>query len=232
MSRLHIFDMDGTLLRGASVEEVSRRLGCFDEANSLEQAYARGEISDAASWWDQIFRLWESASDAELERAFEESEWMEGIHEVFEDITERGERSVVMSQSPHFLVRRLEHWGAHATYATSIERGVPCRNDQMLTAEHKVEIATTIMADLGLSPMECVAYGDSTSDERLFRHLPFSVGINAAPAIRELATRTYDGNDLREAYRIGRALVDDPNRHITADSHRRRSQIREREITT
>jgi phosphoserine phosphatase len=71
-----------------------------------------------------------------------------------------------------------------------------------------VRITTLLLEELALTPADCVAYGDSTSDELLFRHLPLTVAVNAAPAIRELATRVYDGTDLRCAYELGRDLLE------------------------
>lgn len=227
MPRLHVFDFDGTLLRGASVEEISRFLGCFEQASRLERAYVRGEIADPAGWWDQTLELWTAATEDELDRAFEGLPWMEGIREVFDDISARGERSIVISQSPLFLVRRLRKWGAHATYATTVERGVPCRPEQLLRPEDKVKITTAALNELGLTLGDCVAYGDSTSDVLLFGHLPLTVAVNAAPAIRELASRAYDGPDLRGAYAVGRTLLE-----ATHPNHRRRSRSREREMTS
>lgn len=215
MSRLHVFDLDGTLLRGASVEEVSRSLGCFEAASDLEQAYVRDEITDAVAWWNRMMELWADVTEEELDRAFEAAAWMDGLSEVFSDISGRGEHSVVISQSPLFLVRRLERWGAQATYATRVERGMPCRADQLLEPEDKVTITTALLHELDLGPRDCVAYGDSTSDVLLFRHLPLTVAVNATPLIGELATRTYDGTDLWSAYAIGRALLNGdgvPNR--------------------
>jgi phosphoserine phosphatase len=231
MSRLHVFDLDGTLLRGASVEEISRSLGCLEEASELERVYARGEVTDATGWWDRMMELWAGASEDDLDRAFEAAPWMDGVREVFSDISARGERSGVISQSPLFLVRRLERWGAHATYATTVERGVPCRANQLLGPEDKIRITTSMLDDFGLAATDCVAYGDSTSDVMLFGHLPFTVAVNAAPAIRELATRAYDGTDLRGAYAMGRALLDG-NQTSSRPNHDRRSQTRERELTS
>lgn len=230
MTRLHVFDLDGTLLRGASVEEISRFLGCFEQASQLERAYVRGEIADPARWWDQMLELWTAATEDELDRAFEGLPWMEGIREVFADISTRGERSIVISQSPLFLVRRLRRWGAHATYATTVERGVPCRPEQLLSPEDKVKITTAALDEMGLTPGDCVAYGDSTSDVVLFGHLPLTVAVNATPAIRELASRAYDGPDLRGAYAIGRALLEAT--HEASRPNQRRSRSRERELTS
>lgn len=210
MTRLHVFDMDGTLLRGASVEAVSHHAGCFDEVSGLEQAYLRGEVTDDVAWWERVLALWAHLPDADIHEGFDRAPWMSGIREVFADITARGEHSVVISQSPLFLVRRLERWGAEATFATTVERGVPVTQDQMLSATDKVRITERLLDDLGLRPADCVAYGDSTSDVELFGVLENTVGVNATAALSPLAARNYRGDDLRAAYAIGRLLLGEP----------------------
>jgi phosphoserine phosphatase len=207
MSKLHVFDMDGTLLRGAAVEEISRHLGCFDEASALEQAWLRGEVPDEPLFWERVLELWAGASEEDLDAAFGAAPWMDRLEDVFVDIRARGEHSVVISQSPLFIVRRLQRWGADATFATMVEPGVPCRTEQLLTQQAKVDITRQRLSELGLSISDCVAYGDSTSDLELFQVLDRTVGVNAAPFIRELAAETYDGVDLWEAYQIGRLLL-------------------------
>lgn len=207
MSQLHVFDMDGTLLRGAATVELSRYLGHFETANAVEQAWLRGEIDDIP-FWEQILPLWAEASEEVLDRAFEAAPWIDGISEVFADIARRGEHSVVISQSPLFFVRRLERWGVEATFGTTVEPGRPCTADLLLTVQHKVDITAELLDGLGLTPADCVAYGDSTSDVLLFEWLPHSVAVNAGPAVRHLASAVYDGPDLRGAYVMGRELVD------------------------
>ncbi len=208
MAKLHVFDMDGTLLRGAAVEEISRHLGCFEPASAIEQAYLRGEIVDEPKFWDDVLELWAGATEQDLDDAFEASPWMERVPEVFADIADRGEHSVVISQSPLFIVRRLERWGAGQTFATMVEQGVPSHVDQLLTQQAKVEITMKLLAELDLSPLDCVAYGDSTSDTELFRALDHTVAVNAAPFLRESAARIYDGTDMWQAYLAGRALLE------------------------
>ncbi|PKZ64135.1 haloacid dehalogenase [Gordonia terrae] len=207
MTKLHVFDMDGTLLRGAAVEEISRYLGYFNEASALEQAWRRGEIYDEPLFWDQVFELWSNASESDLDEAFNSAPWMERLADVFADIARRGEHSVVISQSPHFIVRRLEKWGAERTFATTAERGVPCQIDQLLQPADKVEITTRLVNEYGIQVADCVAYGDSTSDVDLFRALSATVAVNAHQVALDLATETYVGTDMWEAYQIGRTLL-------------------------
>jgi phosphoserine phosphatase len=207
VTRLHIFDMDGTLLRGAASVELSRHLGCFAEADAVEQAWLRGEIGDVR-FWELVLPLWSDATDDEIDAAFERAPWIDGVREVFADIAARGEHSIVISQSPAFFVRRLIQWGAGAAYGAAVQPGEPAAAGMLLTKEDKVTIATAVMAELGLTSSDCVAYGDSTSDELLFRRLPHTVAVNGTPVILALAAVDYRGDDLREAYLAGRALLE------------------------
>ena len=207
MAKLHVFDMDGTLLRGAAVEEISRHLGCFDEASALEQAWLRGEVSDEVLFWERVLELWSAATESDFDEAFERAPWMMRVPEVFADIAARGEHSVVISQSPLFIVQRLKRWGVHTTFATTVERGVQCHINQLLQPEHKVEITVDLVSKLGLSLSDCVAYGDSTSDVELFRELHRTVAVNATAATKALAAITYEGHDMWDAYQIGRQLL-------------------------
>lgn len=78
-----------------------------------------------------------------------------------------------------------------------------------LQPEDKVLITEHVLEQWGLSPKQCVAYGDSSSDIALFRWLPNTVAVNARGPLADLAIKSYVGDDLREAYTLGRSLVDD-----------------------
>jgi phosphoserine phosphatase len=207
MTRLHVFDMDGTLLRGVATVELCRHLGSFEVANAVEEAWLRGEVSDTA-YWERVLPLWAGVSEEGIDQAFEAAPWIDGVAEVFADIAARGEHSVVISQSPLFFVRRLQRWGAGAAYGAGVEPGGRPTEDMFLTIEDKVDITDALLDDLGLTASECVAYGDSTSDGLLFEWLSNTVAVNAIPSLRCRAAAVYDGPDLREAYTAGRALLD------------------------
>ncbi|MDT7613899.1 MAG: hypothetical protein QOF00_1346 [Pseudonocardiales bacterium] len=207
MTRLHVFDMDGTLQRGAASVELARHLGTFEPADRIERAWLRGEISDIG-FWEAMLPLWADASEAEIDDAFAAAAWIGGVREVFDDITARGEYIAVISQSPHFFVRRLEAWGAHRTFGSRVVPGEPTTQDLLLTLQHKVDITLGLLDELGLREEECIAYGDSTSDTLLFDRLPHTVGINCNEVLRERASVCFDGDDLREAYSLGRSLLD------------------------
>lgn len=206
MTRLHVFDMDGTLLRGAATVELSRHLGTFEVADAVERAWNAGQLTDL-QFWEAVLPLWMDASDAEIDAAFAAAAWIEGVPEVFADIRARGEHIAVISQSPHFFVRRLEGWGAHRTFGSDVVPGRPPTTDSLLTLQDKVDITLGLLADLGLSEDDCTAYGDSRSDVLLFERLTRTVGINPTDVLRDRCAVVYEGLDLRAAYALGRDLV-------------------------
>ncbi|SFO46630.1 phosphoserine phosphatase [Pseudonocardia ammonioxydans] len=205
MTGLHVFDMDGTLLHGAASVELSRHLGTFDEASAIEAGWLRGEISDT-SFWEQMLPLWSAATESEIDAAFNNAAWINGVEDVFADIARRGEYSIVISQSPHFFVDRLRQWGAHRAYGSLVDPHMSTDRWVLLTPQHKVDITQSVLAELDVCESRCVAYGDSTSDVLLFEHLDNTVGVNCTAAVRSSATVLYDGDDIREAYALGRNL--------------------------
>lgn len=205
---LHVFDMDGTLLMGSATVEISRHIGRLAAAAEIEDAWLRGEIDDIP-FWNRALELWEGIGDEQIDAAFDAAVWIEGIREVFLDIAQRGERSIVISQSPHFFVRRLERWGVHATFGSDVCIGEQAEENSTLSAEDKVLITKRVLDAWGASTSNCIAYGDSSSDIELFRWLPNTVAVNAKQSLVDLAAASYHGNDLRKAYILGRSLVNE-----------------------
>lgn len=211
---LHVFDMDGTLLMGAATVEISRHLGRLADGMAIEEAWLRGAI-DNLDFWNRALEIWDGITEEQIDGAFEAAVWIKGIREVFRDIHDRGERSIVISQSPHFFVKRLERWGADATFGSDLRLGEELREDPTLQPKDKQVITQHVLGQWGVSAANCVAYGDSSSDIDLFRWLPNTVAVNAKGPLADLAATAYEGEDLRDAYIRGRSLVDENARAET-----------------
>lgn len=206
MSRLHLFDLDGTLIHGsAAALEISRQLGLEREIDAVERAFAAGELTPAG-FAAAACELWgPDLTEAAVEAAFQGAPWLDGIKDVWADIAARGERCAVISLSPGFFVERLLAWGADAAHGSrwpEMPFREPVDPAGILSAEAKVRIADELCEAYGLSRADCVAYGDSMSDARLFAAVPVSVAVNADHHVRDLATHAYNGRDLREAYAL------------------------------
>ncbi|MCD2191104.1 HAD family hydrolase [Actinomycetospora soli] len=211
MSALHVFDMDGTLLRATTASlEISRRLNQLDELTDLERRFATGEIT-AAEFAVEVRELWADLDPTLVADIATGAPWIGGIAEVCADITARGETSMLITMSPDFFARHLHDYGievVHGSLFPPLPFTAPIDPEAILTPADKVRLTEAERTARGLSPLACVAYGDSMSDEPLFAHLPNTVAVNADPTIEALARVAYRGEDLREAYAHGRDLLD------------------------
>jgi phosphoserine phosphatase len=205
MSKLHIFDMDGTLLKGSACLEISRHVGQIDAVTAIEERWSRGEVGHVA-FYELCLPLWEGLAEDDVEGVFRSTEWLDGIEEVWADIARRGEHSAVVTLSPQFFAARLLDWGLGSAHGALVEAGLEPVPERVLTPESKVGIALELIERLGLTAADVVAYGDSASDIPLFEHLPNTVAVNGSDSIRQVAAVAYEGSDLRGASAAGRML--------------------------
>lgn len=210
MGILHVFDMDGTLLRGSSASlQVARALGNVDDLVALETRFAAGEV-DAPGFAVAVHRMWLNLTPALVATAFAASPWLTGIREVCADIRRRGEWSAVITLSPDFFASLLLDLGFDEVAASRfppLPFTEPLDPAGILSAADKVRIVEDLRARYALSRSCCVAYGDSMSDVPLFRHLTATVAVNADEHLDGLAAASYHGRDLGEAYALARTLV-------------------------
>ncbi|MGW0626307.1 HAD family hydrolase [Streptomyces sp. NPDC002758] len=205
MTRLHLFDLDGTLLHGTSAPvEISRQLGREAETVALDQAISAGRIGPP-EYAAQVYALWADLTEAHVTSAFEGAPWLARIREVWAEIRRAGDYCAVVSLSPSFFVERLLGWGAHAAFGSrfpSIPFTEPVDPAGVLNAAAKVRIADRLCERFGVERADCVAYGDSLSDRDLFAAVPVSVAVNADSHLAGLATHSYTGRDLWDAYEL------------------------------
>jgi phosphoserine phosphatase len=207
MTRLHLFDLDGTLLhRSAAPVEISRQLGLDHEIAELERDFVTRRI-DSRIYAQRVHGLWTGLTEIHVAAAFEGAPWLRRIRDTWAEIRDRGEYCAVISLSPSFFVERLTAWGAHAAYGSlfpHVPFAEPVDPAGILTPAAKVEIADRLCARFGLTRANCVAYGDSLSDADLFGSVPISVAVNADQHVAALATHSYTGQDLWEVYELVR----------------------------
>ncbi|MGW6566979.1 HAD family hydrolase [Streptomyces sp. NPDC054975] len=205
--RLHLFDLDGTLIRGsAAAVEISRQLGLSEEIAALERGYLLDGMTPD-EFAVQAHGLWSALTAEQVTAAFEGAPWLAGIREVWADIHAEGGRCAVISLSPDFFIERLLDWGADATHGSrwpSVPFTEPIHRPGILDAAAKVRIARQLCEEYGLGLADCVAYGDSMSDAQLFAAVPVAVAVNADRHLAGLSHHAYTGGDLREAYDLVR----------------------------
>ena len=196
------------MLKGSACLEISRTVGALAETLAIEDTWSKGEISDN-EFWVRCLPLWKDLTDEQIDQAFAESQWLNGVQSVFADIKSRNEKSAVISQSPLFFVERLHAWGVNFVYGSLVTPGNSAGAERLMTSRDKLDITGRLLSELGLSHDDCIAYGDSMSDLDLFKSLPNTVAVNARKPIRELARVCYEGPSMWSGYSAGRKLLED-----------------------
>jgi phosphoserine phosphatase len=218
MTALHVFDMDGTLLRGTTAAiEISRRVGRLERLEELERAFAAEEISPPG-FAVEMRALWEELTAEVVAEVVADAPWIGGIEDVCADIAQRGEHSMLITMSPNFFAEHLGSRGIDVVRASRwppLPFAAPIDPTGILSPADKVRLTEAELTAQGLPRRACVAYGDSMSDLHLFAVLDNTVAVNADAALERAARVAYRGEDLREAYAHGRALLDASARRET-----------------
>lgn len=207
-----MFDLDGTLLRGSSASlEIARANALEARLEAAEKTFADG-LTTERDFARLIWPLFSGLHPDDVRRAFDAAPWIEDIDRTLAAIHQGGGRAMVVTLSPGFFADLLLDVGFDVVAASSFPSlgGAPAEVLEdvsgILMAADKVYAVDDEVRRLGLSRDQCIAYGDSLSDQPLFATLRRTVAVNATPALRAIAAITYDGDSLLEAWTRGRDL--------------------------
>ena len=110
--------------------------------------------------------------------------------------------------SPDFFVSHFAAYGFDAVIGSRFPP-LPFRQaldrDGALTFQDKPRLMVQLCHRLGIDPANVIAYGDSQSDVPLFEVAAISVAVNADEHVSGVASVSYDGEDLYDAYQEGLA---------------------------
>jgi phosphoserine phosphatase len=210
-SVLHVFDMDGTLLPGTTASlEIARQVGGQDWLHALEQDFRQG-LLDTKGFAAALHAGWTGLTPQVVLAAFEAAPKLRRIRATVEALHERGDHAAVLSMSPDFFVSRFAAYGFDQVIGSRFP-ALPFRqaldHDGILTFEDKPRLVTEVCDRLGIDPARVVAYGDSQSDVPLFGRAAVSVAVNADHHVSRIASVSYSGDDLFDAYQLGLAALD------------------------
>lgn len=210
--RLAFFDLDGTLKRERSpYAYLHEKLGFSEQCKEYAAAYYRGEI-DYAEWLHRDIQLWRGTSLETIEGLLREDPYLPGGPELVRQLQGAGFEVIIVSSGPDVHVRLVaeeldvRYWIAnHVGIANGAISGE--------TAAHvpegsKGHIVRRYVQELGCSPADCLAVGDSYSDVDMFREVRLSVAVNpSAPIIARSATCCIPGTDLRPLWMVLREMA-------------------------
>ena len=205
MTRLHVFDMDGTLLPGTTASlEIARYIGGSEWLHSLEEEF--GQL-DTVGFAAALHRGWHGLTEADVVGAFVAAPKLGGIRRTVRAIQWSGDIAAVVSMSPDFFVDQWLAYGFHAAAGSGFGplplSGATFAADRILTFDDKPRIVAELRLEHGADTV--IAYGDSQWDVPLFGVADVSVAVNADRHVSGLATVAYRGDDLYAAYELALA---------------------------
>jgi phosphoserine phosphatase len=203
MIQLVAFDMEGCLTDDPTVWEIMhRKWGTWDSYGALYwERYKAGEFG-----YDEFARLdvaaWEGAPREMLSESMREVPLMPGCRELLGALSERGVRTVIITNGLACLAERLRReFGLERVYGNTLET-----NDQCLTGginlrvpfRAKGDVLRDLACEHGLDPEQIAAVGDGRADVEMFRVAGTSVAFCPGHgSVAEQATHVVRRRDLR-----------------------------------
>lgn len=193
MLKLAVFDLDGTLKQAPDPYiYLHRRLGTMDEAEEFFAQGMAGEI-DYEEWLRLDADLWRGTPKATLEKLLRENPYVPGARETVAALKARGVRVAIISSG---LLLHAEMVAAELDIGPVFGNeiffdGHPAnpvvdgRVRAHFTLREKGQVMERLQAQLGVSPAECLAVGDTGGDIPLFERAAVGVAVN--PSKSEVA---------------------------------------------
>lgn len=191
--RLACFDLDGSLVHGTSTcQHLSRSLGHEHILKSLEEQYARGEISNAEVA-EADAQYYAGLSLAQVEEKLADIPLIDGLAQTIEALRSRGIPSIICTVTWKFaaeiLAKRYGFLGASGCEMSLSSNGLLSGRVSKHFDEHsKLNFVREYCKVHGISMDSAFAVGDSRSDIPLFGAVGFSVALNATPLAKQAAT--------------------------------------------
>jgi len=202
MTKLFVFDMDGTLLRDTTAcLEIAKVLNREEELHNIEHSFARQEIN-TRQFADLVYELWQIPEETVLLDAFDNASKIDNIKQVLEHIADHGHLSCLITMSPNYFADLFSSWGFDYVFASRIPKQDSAETEwrHILTPEDKVHLTREVCARHGIHMDNVFAFGDSSSDMHLFKEVSNTIAVNANEDLRAIALKQYSGNCLWEAY--------------------------------
>jgi len=191
--KLVAFDMDGTLIDDDSCWGViHRHFGTHAQAIANLRAYERGKI-DYVEFMRRDIMLWQPRPHiSRIEKILEGLQPTPSARDVTSEIKRRGYQLAMITGGIDILAERIAH---QLGIQHVLANGLAVDKRGYLTGEGifrvepclKHETLAKLADELGMTPDECVAVGDSKYDSNFLKHAGLAVAIGNDSTLAEVA---------------------------------------------
>jgi phosphoserine phosphatase len=199
--RLAIFDLDGTLKQARDpYVYLHEKLGTWQAAEPITARGVAGEL-DYDEWLRLDVGLWQGISRTAIMAALRENPYLPGALETIRALKDAGVQVAIVSTGllVHAELVQAE-LGLDRIFGNEVlfEDGLATGEARTLVAENgKGQIVETLRVELGMTPEECLAVGDGSSDADMFSRVRLGVAVNpSSERVRAAAGLVIEEADL------------------------------------
>jgi phosphoserine phosphatase len=201
--KLVCFDLDDTLIREIHSVMLPCILNGKEKEHSLIQEQEEKGLINYKSADYLRAELLLGLEECKIAQSFLEiAKPLKNIKSVVEALHEKNIKCIVITVGPKQVAKVVcDIWGFDDYYGSDYEVLGGVFTGKILNyigAEQKIECLQDFCKDNNISPHECIAVGDGSTDIPIFEYCGKSIAINSSPKVRKSAMYSVDTDDLTD----------------------------------
>lgn len=201
--KLLLADMDSTIIRQETLDEIAGLLGLKDKVAPITERAMRGELDFSAALNERVALL-KGVAFAKAAEVLSLIEFMPGARELIATINRHGGRCVLVSGGFDFVTQWVaQELGFAAHFSNHLEEEGGILNGTVripiLDKDRKRAILIEERQKQGLAAHEVFALGDGANDIPMLQEAGAGIAYHAKPKVQEAVSHKINYGDLRTA---------------------------------
>jgi HAD superfamily phosphoserine phosphatase-like hydrolase len=208
--KLITFDVDGTLLRGASWKFITEKINKYEEYAKVVKRFLRGEISELDSH-RALIPLIKELPLPDVYSILDQAPKIQNIPEAVSAFKRHGLKVGTLSLTPFSGYFMKYGFDQSICNIARVKEGKILGLVQEPLRD-KVEGLTSYCKRTDIKLQECIHVGDSLTDVETFKKVGLSIALNSRrPEVRKLAHLSLDTENLLEVYESIKESLNQPS---------------------